>query len=150
MKLYNSLHEAYKKNIIKNKIGCWGWKGSVSRGYGKVKYKSGRYLAHRLSWFIHKGEIPKELWVLHKCDNRICSNPDHLFLGTLQDNNKDRDNKKRHWRKITPEQIIEIKQLLNNGKRGIGIYLAKKYNVSTTLICKIKKNKGYFLKYNDL
>lgn len=77
--------------------GCWLWTGKAQReGYGAtVGEESKMVSAHRLSWEIFNGPIPAGLWVLHKCDVRICVRPDHLFLGTNQDNIKDRVSKRR-------------------------------------------------------
>ncbi len=75
---------------------CWLWTGSkVGIGYGKTHYEGKYWRAHRLSWKFTFGEIPDGLCVLHKCDNPACVRPDHLFLGTFDDNNKDMAKKGR-------------------------------------------------------
>lgn len=77
--------------------GCWLWGGCIHHsGYGNFKFKGKLFSAHRLSWVLHFGEVPKDLWVLHKCDVRACANPQHLFLGSASDNMFDMHNKKRH------------------------------------------------------
>ena len=79
--------------------GCWNWMGVKNKkGYGSFGCIKGINLAHRASWFIHNGEIPKDKdnnycgtkLVLHECDNPSCVNPDHLFLGTDVDNGRDK------------------------------------------------------------
>src|SRR5882724_814459 len=74
--------------------GCWMWKGSFfSRGYGSFNIiEDGRYKAikaNRQSWIYFRGPIPDGLFVLHKCDNKACVNPDHLYVGTHRQNMDD-------------------------------------------------------------
>ena len=79
---------------------CWEWMGFIgNHGYGAISRGGrggARVLAHRVSWEIVHGQIPDDLCILHKCDNRSCVNPDHLFLGTKKDNMMDCVDKKRH------------------------------------------------------
>ncbi len=80
--------------------GCWLWLGSVTQsGYGNAWTNGKNMRAHRLSWMIHNGDIPKEMCVLHRCDTPACINPGHLFLGTQLENIKDRDAKGRHGKR---------------------------------------------------
>lgn len=70
--------------------GCIEWKGARNpQGYGQKCIKGKRYRTHRLAWEWANGPIPEGLFVLHKCDNPPCCNPDHLFLGTQTDNMQD-------------------------------------------------------------
>jgi hypothetical protein len=81
--------------------GCTPWLAgrSKNKGYGRVHsggHKGKLLLAHRVAWELTNGPIPKGLCVLHKCDNKLCVNPDHLFLGTNKDNTEDMIRKGRH------------------------------------------------------
>lgn len=79
--------------------GCWRWTmGLTKAGYGQMccrELSPQPVTAHRVSWLLKHGSIPDGLHVLHRCDNRACVKPQHLFLGTQQDNNRDRDAKGR-------------------------------------------------------
>lgn len=81
--------------------GCWEWTGRKMRGYGRfslwdVPTKRARTIsAHRASWMLHNGPIPKGMSVLHSCDNPECTNPEHLFLGDQGANMKDMASKRR-------------------------------------------------------
>lgn len=71
--------------------GCWEWLGArISTGYGEFRRAGHLYLTHRASWIAHFGPIPKKFLILHHCDNPPCFRPDHLFLGTDQDNVNDK------------------------------------------------------------
>lgn len=118
---------------------CWVWQGghggSIGQ-YGRVSVKHGVTLgyAHRISWELHVGPIPAGLSVLHKCDVPDCVNPEHLFLGTQEDNMKDMAAKKRgnaprgsaHRSAVLNESSVV---LIRNSSQPASI-LAEKYGVS--------------------
>lgn len=103
-------HEKYIVHPITN---CWIWTASTRpSGYGQmgVGYKTCH--AHRVSWKLHRGLIPKSLCVLHKCDTPACVNPEHLFLGTQKDNIQDAVKKGRlHGYNWQEDKIIKLKSL---------------------------------------
>lgn len=75
---------------------CWLWKAQQTHnGYGRFWLKGKLQRAHRVSWQLHFGDIPLNQFVLHRCDTPQCVNPEHLFLGTQQDNVNDRERKGR-------------------------------------------------------
>lgn len=97
--------------------GCWLFAGALVDGYGVLSTPRGEFprqvRAHVFAWRLSHGPIPEGLCVLHRCDNRACVNPDHLFLGTRADNMHDMWRKKRgRWRvppKLTPRTVGEIR-----------------------------------------
>jgi len=126
------LFERFWRHVLVTEEGCWGWIGaSVNGGYGVLgngSRKSHLVKAHRVSWMIHFGAIPKGMHVLHHCDNRPCTNPAHLFLGTDLDNQRDAKAKGRHVKppvhygadnhrsRVTPEQVRFIRHVHAAGK----------------------------------
>ena len=140
---WQSPEERFFKQIHKNPIsGCWLWAGAIGgTGYGFIKVNGHIVRSHRFSYELHCEPIPDGFCVCHKCDVRHCVNPDHLFIGTIDDNNKDRLNKngyifpkgeKCHSAKLTEKQARGIKYSnLRNSE------LAEKYNVSRPTISAI-------------
>jgi hypothetical protein len=81
----------FEKHFIPEpNTGCWIWIGANQGDYGFFSYNAREeYLAHRGSYRIYKGNIPEGLFVLHKCNVKMCVNPDHLYTGTREDNQRD-------------------------------------------------------------
>lgn len=130
--------------------GCWIWFGaSTPLGYGKVRYKGGVRIAHRVSYMVYRGDFDPKLCVCHKCDNPFCINPDHLFLGTMKDNTQDMIRKGRKnpclgsnhkTSKLSVEQVLEIKKLIQD--RPISLNkIAKLFGVTHSTITAIRDNK---------
>lgn len=89
---------------IKKSDQCWEWIGlKIKIGYGSLWWSDKMWLAHRISWTLHFGEIPNGKFVLHKCDNRACVRPSHLFLGTQLDNVRDCISKGRFVQNKPPQ-----------------------------------------------
>lgn len=83
--------------------GCWDWSGAAVHGYGVLQVDGAPRRAHRISWEMVNGPIPDGLFVCHHCDNKRCVRPDHLFLGTHQDNMDDAKRKGRfRWGGFVP------------------------------------------------
>ncbi len=150
---------------------CWLWIGSIANhGYGQISYKLKPVVAHRISFELHYGAIPKGMWVLHRCDNKACVNPDHLFLGTNFDNVQDMIRKGRSWSqkdraavvrlghkcrkylphiygvkqhsaKLTPAKVRKIRTLCAAGLSFTAI--GKKFGVARTSIAAIYRGKNW-------
>jgi hypothetical protein len=150
--------------------GCWLWTGGLnSRGYGAFFNDDGKTVgAHRVSWVIKNGEIPKGLFVLHRCDVPSCVNPSHLFLGTAKENTQDMIKKGRaptreqyahkNRRRGSNHPSVYLNERLPKGvlhhnaklsesdviairkSDASGVSLSKLYSVSTNTICRIRKN----------
>lgn len=152
-----SIEERFWRQVDKKSENeCWNWTGkALITGYGKIGL-GGRYgkslLAHRYSWMLHNGPIPEDktqhhgMIIMHKCDNRLCVNPNHLQLGTQKDNVHDMWNKGRsvnkqlkgeahHNSKFTADQVRQIRtSSLSNAELG------RQYGVPRATIRYIRVN----------
>ncbi|MCC0013822.1 MAG: HNH endonuclease [Rhodobiaceae bacterium] len=139
---------------------CWEWQAATDkRGYGRFSVGTSRnatMLAHRAAFVLSAGFLPEA--VCHRCDNPRCCNPDHLFAGTRNDNNKDMTAKGRHWSVVCPEKsvkgeahgsaklteddVIAIRREYASGHVSQRA-LAARYGVSQRTVVKIVKRIGW-------
>lgn len=138
----------FYEKVIKKK-GCWGWNGYVDKnGYTQIHAGKTLVKGHRVSYEIHKGEIPEGKLVCHSCDNPTCTNPDHLWLGTNIQNSQDAQLKKRmsfgenRWNsKLKKENINEIRKLIS---LGVSVaHLSRLFEVSYMTIKNVKIGKTW-------
>ena len=151
-----TIQERFEAKFTKAE-GCWEWRAfKNSKGYGALYFNGRQRLAHRVAYQLYVGEIPAGLCVCHRCDNRGCVNPTHLFLGTQADNVHDCEDKGRdvhpfgekHGRsKLTNEQIIEIRARHSDGAQNVD--LAKEFGVSQPTISMIVCGHTWTRIYNN-
>lgn len=143
--------------VVFDHSGCWEWSLRIgTTGYGLIRVNGHVERAHRLSYELFAGAIPAGLWVLHKCDNRCCVNPSHLFLGDASENNLDARNKGRAIppplnplsfpcemnprAKLTEAEVREILALKSTKTQK---EIAGQYGVSTQTIGSIQRRERW-------
>lgn len=165
-----SIQQRLEAKLKLNEKGCLEWQGSSDR-YGQIRVSGKTIKTHRLAWKIKNGEIPEAMMVLHKCDNPLCCNTEHLFIGTQKDNMQDALKKGRlkfpfcpidkrprgekngmfiHRAKFTGSNNSNSK--LNDSQRDLicslkseGITansLAEQFNISSSQILRITRSRG--------
>src|ERR1700731_1368930 len=122
LRRYKMESERFFKYVQKTS-SCWLWTGGLCKGGRGQFHTTDRKCvqAHRYSWIIHKGPIPKGMCILHSCDIGGCVNPEHLFTGTMKDNTNDMLKKRRGKffgppQKLTPNEVKTIRSLYKPGK----------------------------------
>lgn len=143
-----SLEERFWSRVQKTE-NCWLWTGTKITGYGNIKIKKKNYLAHRISWILHKGKLSDTIQVLHTCDIKNCVNPKHLFLGTQADNMKDMVKKNRSLKgeknyhaKLTETKVKTIRELYTS-KEMTQTEIAKLFGITQGHISYIVNKKGW-------
>lgn len=154
-----------KRVVVNEETGCWEWIGLRDKnGYGRIKLERKTRGVHRVFYSIMISDVPDEMLVCHHCDNPPCCNPEHLFLGTNQDNTADRHKKgrdasgDRHFSRTHPELLARGKKngsakltdadVLEIRERYIPYrcscpMLAAEFNVSKSAIFRIVKRKNW-------
>lgn len=139
---YETIRERFNNSFdIVTEAGCWIWLGYLNTsGYGGITWKNKTNLAHRLSYMFYNGDIPKGMYVCHSCDTPACVNPDHLFVGTPMDNQKDKVIKNRQSKgmsskkaKLTDEIVKEIRRSECGPKE-----LSLRYGINISTVHKIR------------
>lgn len=140
--------DEFYKNAKENN-GCLEWQRYINKhGYGYIFVNGETWSIHRYSYFLTYGKIPRKKWVLHKCDNRKCVNPAHLFLGNNKSNTQDRVKKNRSaigekngQSKLTKYEVMKIKLLFKEGFTGLQVAKIFSHKVSQATIYEIKRNE---------
>lgn len=152
-KNHASLEERFWRNVEKTDT-CWFWKGTKARNAYGIIQTGGKgaksVTVHRLSYVMHHGEIPDDHVVMHSCDNPSCVNPDHLSVGTYQENALDTIQKGRHAR-MAPVGSKNGKAVLNDDKvryirASVGVShvkLAKELGVSVSCVRGVRSGRTW-------
>lgn len=149
MRLKRPLLERFEEKIEKTD-SCWNWKSATDGRYGVFWIHGRNSYAHRLSYLFYIGSIPEDMYVCHTCDNGMCVNPKHLFIGTAKDNAQDMSKKGRcrkqdgelnSMAKLTIGDIYSIKVMAIHGMPQKDI--AKKFNVKREAIGKILRGERW-------
>lgn len=140
------------RRINKAENGCWLWTGArFNHGYGKIVEDKKYKLAHRIVYERFVGGILPCVQVLHSCDTPLCVNPRHLFLGTVQANMKDRDEKGRQWDRrgarngraqLTDAQVKAIRESYRPVRGSVAL-LARLYGMGWTTIKEIVMGQAW-------
>lgn len=141
--------ERFEAKFVTHESGCWNWKFPKPGGRANTFNLFGKTQnAHKAAYRIYKGEVPDGLCILHTCDNGLCVNPEHLFLGTHKENTEDmykkgrnvtlRGEQKTKTSKLNNAAVFDIRSSTLNGNQ-----LAKKYGVTRSVIYDVLEKRSW-------
>ena len=136
----DSKERFWSKIDKKGEDECWNWLASYRGFYGQFWVNGNMIKSHRYAYEIIFGKIPEGMCVLHKCDNPKCCNPEHLFLGTQEDNIHDACIKVRGHFRLNWRKVNEVRELYKTGKYTQR-QLVKLLSISLSNVSKIISNK---------
>ena len=124
--------------------GCWTWTRYAQR-YAQIHWQGRIYGAHVASYIVHKGPVPKGKCVLHTCDNPLCINPEHLWLGTSAENTADKVRKGRQVKgdktrfcKLTPDDVMAVRAATGSQRA-----IARQFGVCKATVAAIRYRKSW-------
>lgn len=146
-----TIEEVRSRSRLNEATGCWEWQQGKSGGYGMVRVSGRKFGAHRLTFSLAHGVIPRGMLVRHRCDNPGCVNPSHLELGTESDNRRDMykrgrrdvrgENAMNYAGKLSDIKVRRIKEALARGQPHRE--LAAAFGVSDKMISHIKHGRRW-------
>jgi len=148
---YNTAESFWSRVECLSSSECWLWRGATSsKGYGVVSWNGKDKFCHRLAWELSFGSIQEGLFICHKCDVRLCCNPQHLFSGTASDNQQDAALKGRMDRRpgskhplaiLHERDVVEMRHRHSNGETAQE--LADTFNVAKITVYGILARRSW-------
>lgn len=146
----NPIVRLASRTKLDSSTGCYNWVGTkMKQGYGVTVFNKKKIATHRLAYTCFIGDIPKGMFVCHKCDNRACHNPSHLFIGSHQDNMNDMKKKGRQVKragvlnknaKLDESIIMQIRSLY---PKKTQVEIAKMFDLSVVHVQSIIKRRRW-------
>lgn len=131
-----------KVDVKRSGVDCWNWTGAKRGGYGHIKIDGSSYGSNRVAFEIVNEEVLGDRMALHKCDNKLCCNPKHIYAGTASENMSDMHQRiGRSIDKLKPCDVHKIRDRLELGERHRDI--ASDFGVNKAIISKIKTGKAW-------